>query len=169
MRSGTPMATNYKDSKHSDPREMGEKYQDIITDILAANGMILQNYCSRQYQYQVGENRQGWEIKYDALCTSTRRLSIEVGEKTNSSKPEFTPSGICREDNSWLYIQGNLDVVYIFQKNILRMLMNSGRYEIIDNNPDTIRKFYLPFEVCEKYAGKILKVSKDYEIKDWMR
>ena len=63
--------------------------------------IILQNMSSQKYQFNIGENLQGFEIKLDTRCTETGRMSIEVAEKSRADSTKWTPSGIYREDNSW--------------------------------------------------------------------
>jgi N6-adenosine-specific RNA methylase IME4 len=90
---------------------------------------------SKKFQYEIGENLQGFEIKYDARCTgdrgtlATNQLSIEIAEKTKDSNLNYIDSGIYRNDNSWLYIQGNYMMFWIFSKRILKLLHKSGRYK----------------------------------------
>ena len=68
----------YPTAPRSDSFEIGLEFQDFVTRKLAATGLYIQNYGSKKYQYEYGENQQGFEIKYDELCTKTYRLSIEV-------------------------------------------------------------------------------------------
>lgn len=154
------MAINYSatNSGHKDSFEIGNEFQDFVCIELAKDGIILQNINSRKYQYETGENLQGFEIKYDARCTGcrgtvpTNRLSIEIAEKTRAENHNYTASGIYRNDNTWMYIQGNYMMFWIFPRKILRMLCESGRYKI-DEMP-TIRKFYLSIEEADKYCAK---------------
>lgn len=137
--------------------EDGHEFQDFVGDELAKIGVIVRYYTSRQYQYQKGESANGIEIKLDRLCTTTGRLSIEIGEKQPQAR-EYVPSGIRRKDNSWLYVQGNGEVLYVFAKNMLQLLEATGRYPI--HCEPTIKKFYLPLVDAAKYAAMVIRPSK---------
>ena len=112
-------------SGHKDSFGVGDYFQDYVCIELAKQNIILQNINSKKFQYEVGENLQGFEIKVDnrfnGYCPTdkpaTNQLSIEIAEKTKAENPNYIPSGIYREDNSWLYIQGNQKCFYIFAKN----------------------------------------------------
>lgn len=147
------MATNlyYPDAPHVDTLQMGAEFMDFVMETLQKRGVILQPYTSKKKQYNVGESLQGWEVKLDNRCLDTGRLSIEIAEKTARSVPVWTPSGIYRRDNTWIYIQGNYQKFYWFQKNILVGLHKSGRYEEAEFN-GTVRKFYLPLVSADKYG-----------------
>lgn len=122
----------------------------------------MKNMNSKKYQKEIGENLQGFEIKYDARCTGdngtkpTNQLSIEIAEKKYSEYINFCPSGIYRSDNSWLYIQGNYMGFWIFSKNVLTMLHKSGRYK--EHELPTVKKFYLPIEDADRYCAKRIKI-----------
>jgi hypothetical protein len=157
------MVTNYNEanSGHSNSLEVGNQFEDFVCIELAKRGIILQNIHSKKFQYNTGENLQGFEIKLDNRCTGcnntapTNQLSIEIAEKTKKENKDFVPSGIYRSDNSWLYIQGNYDVFWIFSKKMLKGLHKSNKYN--EHKLDTIVKFYLPIEDADKYcANKII-------------
>lgn len=150
---------SYPDAKSSTSFQDGLEFQDFVCTQLAKHSIILQNLSSRKCQFEIGENLQGFEIKFDRGCTKHGRVSIEVAEKTrNDPNRPWTPSGIMRDDNSWLYIQGNYDVLYIFAK---RFLLNY--YHCHKEKPDfvlekfgTVKTFYVPHLVAVKHAAKIL-------------
>lgn len=156
------MSANYRkeNSGYENSFEVGNEFQDFVCMELAKHSVILQNINSKKFQYEVGENLQGFEIKYDRRCTgdknsiATDRLSIEIAEKTKSENTDFVPSGIYRNDNSWLYIQGNYMMFWIFSKNILIKLHQSNRYK--EAEEPTIKKFYLPINDADKYCAKKL-------------
>ena len=151
-------ATRYPDSKNKNSITDGLEFQDWVTDLLSRHGIIIQNYCSRKYQFTRGENRQGFEIKLDRRCTETGRLSIETYEKTEVNA-QWVQSGILREDGSIFYVQGNCECVWIFLKKFLQKLYwaNNGddkpRYE--RKEEATIKAFYLPIEDADKYGHRI--------------
>lgn len=139
-----------------DSFEVGLEYQDWVCRLLAREHIILQNLVSRSYQYDVGENLQGFEIKYDERCTDTGRLSIEVAEKVrNDPALSWVPSGIMRNDNSWLYIQGNYDRVYIFAKSTLTRWYAQAEPEVSEY-AGILRRFFLPFSLADVLAAKVV-------------
>lgn len=156
------MATSYlyrpENSGHMDSFEVGTSFQDFVCIVFAKQNIILQNISSKKYQYNVGENLQGFEIKYDARCTgdmntkATGQLSIEIAEKSKSENLYYVDSGIYREDNSWLYIHGNYMMFWVFSKKFLIGLHKTGKYK--EHELPTIKKFYLPIDVADKYCDK---------------
>ena len=160
VKDGGCMGISYRqeNSGYSDSLEIGNEFQDFVCIELAKESIILQNINSKKFQYETGENLQGFEIKYDARCTgdkstiATNQLSIEISEKTKDSNLNYIASGIYRNDNSWLYIQGNYMMFWIFSKRILKLLHKSGRYK--EHELPTIKKFYLPIIDADKYCAK---------------
>jgi hypothetical protein len=156
----TKPAYNSDNSGHEDSYAIGERFQDFVCIELAKHNIIIQNINIKYFQYNEGENLQGVEIKYDGRCTGdngttpTGRLSIEIAEKTEASNYQFVPSGIYRNDNSWLYIQGNYMNLWIFSKNILQLLHRNGKYE--EHELPTIKKFYLPIDKADLFCAKKL-------------
>ena len=167
------MEIKYKkeNSGHENSYEMGNNFQDFVCMELAKQNVILQNINSKKFQFETGENLQGFEIKLDNVCTGcgtpikwksgSARLSIETAEKSDRKNPYFVQSGIYRGDNSWLYIHGNYDMFWIFSVNMLRLLHKSGRYQ--EGHESTIQKFYIPITQADKFcAKKVVLVEKDY-------
>ena len=105
-------------NKHKDSMEVGHQFQDfIINQFIIKYGIVISIYSSRKYQFDIGESRQGFEIKYDARstgdntyvkCTPTNLVAIEVYEKTNANNIDWVKSGILRDDNTTFYIIGNI-------------------------------------------------------------
>ena len=136
----------------------GLEYQDFICQFLAPYGIILQNYSSKKYQQEIGENKQGFEIKLDRGCVKYGHLSIEVAEKSYANCPVWTPSGIYRNDNSWFYIQGNYEIIFMFAKNFLRQWKEEKNVPIGDRTP-TVQSFFLEFDVAKKHAIKYFETG----------
>lgn len=146
---------SYPSAKSKTSFQDGMEFQDFVCSVLAQSGIILQNLASKRWQYEVGENLQGFEIKLDNRCTETGRLSIEVAEKTRAENIAWVPSGIMRNDNSWLYIQGNENVLFIFQKSLLVKWFQQRSPEVAESR-GTVRKFYLSIPKAEDIAAKTL-------------
>ena len=102
----------------------GEEYQDFIADALRKGKpcIIVSPYCSKKYQYSQGESASGIEIKFDKLFHKTGNLYIEVKEKSSPDIEEWTPSGIMRTDNSWLYLIGDYHNAFLFHKKQLQKI-----------------------------------------------
>ena len=151
---------NYKNTLYPDADritvfEEALEFQDFVVDIfLKELGIVISNYSSRYYQNKYGENRQGIEIKLDTRMTDTKRISFELYEKVNASIPYWTPSGILRNDNSWLYLQGNYELIYIFSKSFLIKLYEAKYKDKIWQPKDTIKTFLMPFKEADKYCLK---------------
>jgi hypothetical protein len=147
---------SYSNSGHTDSFEVGNFFQDFVCIELAKQNIIMQNINSKKFQFDTGENLQGFEIKYDARCTgadktiATNRLSIEIAEKSKAENAEYVKSGIYRNDNSWLYIQGNTMCFWIFSKSLLINLHKMGKYE--EFTQPTIKTFFLPIIDADKYC-----------------
>lgn len=135
--------------------EQGHKYQDFVADhLLAVKGIPLTFYTARENQYKKGETRCGAEVKLDNGCTKYGRLSIEVAEKQIDTSV-YVPSGLHRSDNTWLYIQGNYDVIYFFSKKTLLRYERAAKPEY--HCMPTIKKFYVPLEKAEQLAEFVIR------------
>ena len=112
------MMTEYYKGK----MEAALEYQDFVADQLrkADPCIIIGPYSSRKWQIDHGESASGIEIKYDMKKAETGNLYIEVAEKSRPEMPDYTPSGIMRDDNSWLYLIGDYDEAYLFSKKQLQ-------------------------------------------------
>jgi hypothetical protein len=150
----------YEDAKSKTSFQDGLEFQDFVCTQLARHAVLLQNLASKKYQIQVGENLQGFEIKYDDWCSKSDRISIEVAEKTRADPLlQWTPSGILRNDNTWLYIQGNREILFIFAK---RWLLNvherhKDKPGFIIEKRGTIKTFYIDNITARKHAAKVLE------------
>lgn len=135
--------------------EQGTRYQDFISLVLINElGIALSCFNSREYQYKLGENRQGIEIKYDDMFKSTGNIYIEVAEKSNPNNEVYVISGVMRVDNSWLYLIGDYETVFIFGKSTLRKLYKTGRFKEVKNL--TSKGFLLNKKQAIHYAEKII-------------
>jgi hypothetical protein len=150
---------------HKNSLDVGLEFQDFIAERLIRELGIPLTYCtSRKYQYNVGENIQGVEIKYDARSTGccaimpntpTGNVAIEVAEKTKASNDIWVDSGIFRNDNTWLYIVGNYDCAWIFDKKYLRRCAKSEAYRIKETLP-TIKTMLIPVKAADEICAKKL-------------
>jgi hypothetical protein len=151
--------TNYK-VYYNEKLQEGLEYQDFITDLLINElGISLSSYSSKKFQNSIGENRQGFEIKFDNRMIDTGNIYIEVKEKANPDNANYVDSGIFRNDNTWLYLIGNYESVYIFGKKHLILMHEKNTYKQVTTS--TSIGFLLPVTDAEKYCLKklILKVT----------
>ena len=109
--------SDYSTAVYSPNLEAARQYQDFIASSLLPRGIIIQNIQSKNGQL-FGENLLGLEIKFDREFERTRNLYIETAEKSHPDNPKFVPSGIYRNDNSWLYGIGNYQEFFIFTKKL---------------------------------------------------
>jgi len=146
--------------------EDGLQYQDFCIDAAwSLLGLAVVQYSSKLYQQTLGESRTGVEIKYDKKFARTRNLWIEISEKAYPRPGEYVQSGINRKDNTWLYIIGDYDTIFIFPKAFLISLSQSGRYPLRENNTQTSTGFLLPEPDARRYAAAVLTPNASQKVK----
>jgi hypothetical protein len=155
---------NYNDYR-TNKIESGLLYQDFIVDLmLQVLRFPVTIYSSRLYQTTVGEGPAGVEIKHDEWYARTGNLWIEVAEKARPRAGDYVPSGIFRDDNSWLYIIGNYDIVFVFSKVLLQAYSRTGRYPLLENRTRTSQGFLLPDTVARLSAVRVLAPKAEQKI-----
>jgi len=138
----------------------GTEFEDFVAKILLQElGIPLMNYSSEKNQYNAGENKQGIEIKYQQQMTNFKSIFIEVSEKRNKNNKNFIPSGIFREDKTWLWVTGDYNTLYFFSKKCLISLYKTGKYPIKENKEKTGKGFTLLKKDIEKYSIKKIIVE----------
>ena len=95
-----------------------EIYQDVVMVELYKRGIVLNAFTSYHFQVKSGENMMGVEIKRDNLWRKSGNFYIETAEKHNVNG-NFVPSGIMRQDNTWLYVIGDERTFYVLPKKAL--------------------------------------------------
>ncbi len=139
---------------YKDKLEQGLCYQDFVVERLYEAGIPLISYSSKKYQTMIGENKAGIEIKNDQKFRETGNLYIETAEKSNSSNSSYMASGIFRNDNTWLYIIGDYETIYVLSKRHLQFVMD--KFKKVET--PTSRGFLLPIEYVEsRMAIKIIE------------
>lgn len=98
-------------------------YQDFITKELLKIGISVNCYQSLVYQAKYGESASGIEIKNDRRLKETGNLYIEFKQKSLRGNDD-DHSGINRDDDSWLYVIGDYETIYIFGKSQLRSMLS---------------------------------------------
>lgn len=146
----------YADGYYSQQLEDGLVFQDIVTQALYQRGIIVVGYASRRFQRSHGENLLGAEIKNDKKFRATGNVYIEIAEKAHPDRPNYTPSGIMREDNSWLYVIGDERTFWIFATVYLRKLVT--RWPRTQTH--TSVGHLMPVSEANKYAIRKIEVSQ---------
>lgn len=135
------------DAYRKEQVRISDEFEDYVQDVLAARlGFCLGNYKSQKYQYKKGENRVGIEIKRDSEFRNTGNLFIEIKEKAKPRDGGYVPSGIYRDDNSWLYTIGDERTLFIFGKRQLKWLADREKYPFKENKYKTAWGMLLPVE-----------------------
>lgn len=148
----------YPDADRPTVFEEGLEFQDFVADLLLTElGIALTSYSSQRYQWLKGENRQGIEIKLDRRILETGNVSIEVAEKSRADMPNWTPSGIMREDSAWLYVQGNPKIVFVFGKTILQLSYKKQYWTKTWQPKPTIQTFLMPISEARRIALKVFE------------
>jgi len=152
------MEREYKDY-YEDCLNKGLEYQDFIATVLLKElGIPLSSLNSKKYQYEVGENLQGIEIKFDDMYKKTGNLYIEVKEKADPKNNSYATSGIFRNDNTWLYIIGDYENIFIFGKSHLQLMYKSSNYREVTTA--TSVGFLIGNEEAKKYALKYINYKE---------
>ena len=103
------------DEKYEECLEAGLEYQDYVAEQLYNHGIPLMTYSSQKYQFLRGENKAGIEIKLDRKFRETGNFYVEIAEKRNCNNDVYVPSGIFRNDNTWLYVIGDYEDIFVFR------------------------------------------------------
>jgi len=146
--------------------ESGDKFAEFAASKLNPFGITTWTFGSHHQQFAIGENGQGVEYKLDNRCTDTNRLSIEIAEKTDAGNLDWIPSGIMRNDNAWLYVQGNYEIIFVFSKKwlrrVYRKVMRDNPSDVQDWPPSpesTVRRFFLKFKTAHAGAALVIDAS----------
>jgi len=153
------MCGEMKSKYYDEHLEIGLKYQDFAIEQLYNIGIVVNPYTSQENQRLIGEGKNGIEIKFDGRM-ETGNVYIETQEKSDVSRLSYYPSGIYRNDNTWLYVIGNYNLILIFGKKTLQILFESGRYPEIEISNMTSKGFLLPISFAkERVAVKFIEIE----------
>ena len=145
------MGTSYPEY-YQKQLEAGQRFQDYIASRLYDEGIVLVNFQSREAQQEDGENKLGLEIKWDDKLAQTGNVWIEVEEKSDPQQPRYVPSGIDRDDGTWLYGIGDYREFFVFSKRTLRKYRQHTDPTIVENGTKTSRAFLLPRQLATELA-----------------
>lgn len=159
------MKLNDYEAYRSDQIEQSRIFQDFVCDcFLNILKIPISTYGSRIYQQEIGESASGIEIKNDRNFHRTGNLYIEVREKARPRPGPYADSGILRSDNTWLYVIGDFNNLFVFAKSLLVCLHQSRRYRAVENGTKTSLGFLLPEADARKYAAQILTPQAETKI-----
>lgn len=139
--------------------QQGLEFQDVMTRELYQRGIVVVGYASHRFQNSHGENMLGAEIKRDDNFRKTGNLYLEVAEKANPRNERYVPSGIMRDDNSWLFVIGDEKTAYIFPTNYLRKLSDKRGWRPVTT--PTSKGLLMPLSDAEKYCIRKIEVSSE--------
>ena len=136
---------------YSETLEIGRQFQDFILLDMNKQGISFTNYTSKKYQYSVGENTAGVEIKHDMKFRQTGNLFIEV--ETKAKNGEWYKSGIYNNDNTWLFLIGDENTNWVFGKRCLQRVLKKSEFRVV-TTPDS-RGYLLPVKYANTLAEKV--------------
>jgi len=94
----------------------------------------------------------------------TGNLFFETAERTNPDNKGYVPSGIYRNDKTWLYVQGNYEIIYLLGKRQLQHVHEAGKngrlpersgFRETESNTKTSLGFLLKQEYVENYIAQL--------------
>lgn len=135
----------------------GLHYQDKVVESLYDVGIPIVCYSSKEFQHLKGENKAGIEIKNDTRFRETGNFFIEIAEKSRKENTQWIPSGIYRNDNTWLYLQGDELEYFIFGKRQLVLLHRCKKFE--EKIIPTSKGFLLPVKWAVDRGYVLLNVK----------
>jgi len=111
----------YTDTYTEEKDYGGKSYERFIESFLDDYlGWHISVFKDKELQYNIGESFAGIEIKFDEKFAETGNLYIETHECRDPENPRLFESGILRENNTWLWLQGNHEKFWIFSLEDLR-------------------------------------------------
>lgn len=149
----------------------GNNYEKFIGKIMRRIGMPIIPIVTKVGQNYLGENLNGYEIKYDGRMKTTGNVYIETAEKKSWNKL-WVDSGIYRQDNSWLYIIGNTEVIFFFTKVQLQLMCKEVvQYQHSDEElftkkysrveTPTSKGFLVPMQDAIQRAARVIFLKAD--------
>lgn len=152
------MATNVDDYRkyYAEKLAQSHSYVDFVTRELIKHHIFLSNTVSKESQWNLGENHFGLEIKFDGRMAQTKNIYIETREKSHPSKIIRSPSGIYRDDNSWLFGIGDYSVFFIFAKKRLQELHRQKPEYLKEREIPTSMGFTIPVEKAKLIADRVI-------------
>ena len=132
------MIGRYDTPLRKDTAEVGEKFELYMARLMGWTRCV-----TKEDQIGIGDTKEGYEIKLDARCTDTRRISIEIAENTPRHL-KWMPSGIYAANSAIWYVQGNYKIVWVFLREKLIAYFEEKRPLVTFKK--TIATFYLSLD-----------------------
>lgn len=105
--------------------ELGQQFEDHVNEWLWEEGIGFQNFRSKKYQFDKGENTARIEVKFDRRFEETGNLCFET-EEVGTNSGEWHSSALSR-GQCMLFAIGNYGTLYLFGANRLKDLF--ARFE----------------------------------------
>ncbi|MBK6585411.1 MAG: hypothetical protein IPG20_21555 [Gammaproteobacteria bacterium] len=153
----TEARERYANGYYAEKLEQGLVFQDVVTRALYQRGIVVVGYASRKFQIKEGENLLGAEIKRDGGFRKTGNLYIEVAEKSHPNNPTFIPSGIFRQDNSWLFVIGDEQTIWMFSTKYLRLLHDKREWREVEKTTSIGR--LMPLGDADRYCIRRIDIE----------
>lgn len=160
------METNFDDDGYYNTKlQQGLQYQDFLIERLPQIGIILQPFSSKVYQFGKGESHSKIEVKFDDKFKRTRNLWVEAYEKSNPQNPNYVASGVLRDNNTFLWAQGDYETLFIFcKKELVNHLVKNG-YTLIESSRKTSHGYLLPEPAADKICSIKIRFYDDNILK----
>lgn len=117
-----------------------EKFIKLIFNFFLEKAITI--FENKEDQINIGESKEGFEIKLDNKFKKTNNLYIEYKEKTDSNNINFVDSGILRKDNTKFWIIGDYKNVFVFNKNVLIEFHNTKQFREVKT--ETSKGYLIP-------------------------
>jgi len=133
-------------------RKNGEKFEEFCAEIIKQKeGIIVHPHRTKESQL-LGENDEGFEMKYDRVSLKTTNLYIEYAEKNDPKNLYWVCSGILRNDNTKIYYIGNYNEIYRIPKSVLlEFYKNAKELGLTFKKKPTSKAFLLPKSMVQDY------------------
>ena len=122
------------------------EFQDFVAIVMWRHGLALVNMQSKRHQIAIGENLAG------------------LIEEKKKHATRWVPSGIYCPDNSWMWITGTYDILFVIPRATLIQMHKRGTYRAT-GRPDTSRGFLVPEPDARAASLKILEGAKLQSLK----
>lgn len=136
--------------------ENGLRFQDFVAEHLLKIGIPIVFYSSLAAQQTKGESVNGIEVKFDGQFARTRNLYIEIAEKNSPDRPAFTPSGIFRPDNTWLWVIGDYSTLFLFAKTTLMNYALKSPHKVKTATSEAV---LLKEKTARRWAAKVIEIT----------
>ena len=136
--------------------EASWEFMRFVQKVTKVAGFNVEFYESAEDQLTKGEGPSGLEVKFDRKSRETHRYYIEFAQCSRSLGWRWVPSGLFKEEPTWLWAVGTQELFYVIHRATLSELYFEGVYDIRkcekDNDTHT-RGYCLPMRDMDRKAG----------------